>query len=282
VTQRECGNCARLVQDGAELCGTCTSALAVSLHGVPDLLENLFVTYSKQDRLSAGGGHRGKLSEAPLPVRLDVTRVIDALGNEVTTWGRVLVETHRCVVPELIRRSPHNGTRGVVFPAGSPTVDAYCYAAEWLAEHVGQLRRHPAALEAHRGLTATIAAAERAVDRPEVRLFIGACDLCQASLYAKPADRSTRCELCGTAYTDVAERWDRALRRLRGYPATAALIAGSIGELYGVIVNRKRINLWYHRRMIDRVDDDPDTGDPRFRIGEVLDRAAKSHPRKAG
>lgn len=282
MSQRECGNCAREVPDGAGICMHCTTALAQTLRRVPGLLDDLVVTWSKQDRLRAGGGHRTKQSEAPLPVRFDMPPVIAALGNELTTWARDLVDRNGWDVADPTPRSPHNSKRGVVFPQSTTAIDLACYAADWLADHIAQLRMHPAVMEVHRGITSAITVAENAIDRPEARLFIGACDYCDAALYAKPDDRNTRCEVCATSYTDVAERWDRALFRLRGYPATAALIAGSIGELYGVIVSRKLINSWHHRQMISKVDDDPDTSDPRFRIGEVLDRAAKSQPRKAG
>lgn len=63
-------------------------------------------------------------------------------------------------------------------------------------------------------------------------------------------------------------------------PATTAVIAGRVGYVSGVLVNRKLVNSWHHRGLIRKVDDDPDSGDPRFR--EALDRAAKSKPRKAG
>lgn len=288
VSAVECRNCSREVQDGADLCTTCADGLAQRLREVPDLLEQLHVSYAKQDRLGSSNGHRGKLSESPMPVRFDVRRVIDALGNEVTTWGRDLVETHGFEVPPLVRRSAHNGERGVVFPAGSPTVDAYCYAATWLAEHVGHLRRHPAAMEAHTQLTDAIEAAETAMERPEPQLFVGYCanprsfGECGASLYAPRGAARSRCERCGTTITDLADRWGRALLVLRGYPATAADLASWVSDLYRIPVDRKRVNDWHYRGTLRKVDDDPVTGDPRFRIGEVLDRAAKSKPRKAG
>lgn len=278
-----CGNCDRPVPDGARLCTTCTTALAEALRGVPELLDDLVVTYSKQDRLSAGGGHRGKLAEAPLPVRFDVSFQLAGLGNELTTWARDLVDRYvPSGVPDAPRRAPHNGRRGPVFPATTPQLDLICYAAQWLAGHVDLLRRHPAAMEAFNGITGAIAAAELACGAPPVRLFIDMCDACDAYLYAKPDDKATRCERCDTQYTDVAQRWDRALLRLRGYPATAEVLAGSIGQLYGVIVSKRLIHSWHCRRTITQVDTDPDTGEPRFRIGEVLDRAAASKPRKAG
>lgn len=275
-----CGNCDRPVQDGAAICLTCSTALAEALRGVPELLEHLHVTYSKQDRLGSSNGHRGKASEAPLPVRPDIVHVIDALCNEMTTWARVLVDHHGWDVPTPPRRRPHNGLRGVVIPASSPSVDLACYAASWLAEHVAQLRRHPAALEAHRGLTAAIKGAESAMEKSEPQLFVGYC-ACDASIYALRGAKRTRCERCDTTITDLAERWDRALLVLRGYPATAADLASWISDLYAIPVDRKRVNDWHYRGTLRKVDDCPNTGDPRFRIGEVLDRAAASKPRKA-
>lgn len=278
----ECGNCSRPVPDGAGICLYCSTALAGALRRVPGLLDDLVVTWSKQDRLTTGGGggHRGRPSEAPLPVRFDITAVVAAVGNEVTTWARDLVDRNGWDVADPPARVARNGKRGPVFIATTPRIDLACYAAVWLADHIEALRRHPAVMEAHTGLTGAVAAAENAIDRPEARLFIGSCDKCQAALYAKPEDRNTRCELCGKAYTDVAERWDRALLRLRGYPATAAVLAGSIGQLYGVIISKRLIHSWHCRKTITQVDVDPDTREPRFRIGQVLDRAARSTPRK--
>lgn len=88
--------------------------------------------------------------------------------------------------------------------------------------------------------------------------------------------------VAGPGTSTCPTRWDRALRWLRGYPVTAAAFAGYVGELYGFTIDRKRINLWHHRGDIRRVDNDPETGDPRFRVGQLLERAARYKPRKAG
>lgn len=289
MSARECGVCvARVVADGAAICVTCSDALAEALRRLPGLLEDLHTTYSKQDRLG-DGGHRGTLAEPPLPIRFGARRVMDALSAELTTWARVLVDHHRWDVPDPPRRRPHNDGRGVVIPVSSPGVDLACYAAMWLAEHLDYLRIHPAALEAHQGLTGAIEMAQAVMDRPEVQLFVGYCatprpsgGLCGASLYAPHNAQRTRCERCGTWVTDLAQRWERALVILRGCAATAADIEAWICDVYGVAIKRKRVNDWHHRGTLQKVDDDPGTGDPRFKIGEVLDRAARSKPRKAG
>lgn len=47
-------------------------------------------------------------------------------------------------------------------------------------------------------------------------------------------------------------------------------------------IDRKRINLWRYRGDIRLVDRDPKTGDSRFRVGQLLDSAARYKKRKAG
>jgi len=294
VIETPCGNCDRPSDE--RLCETCSTQLRRQLRGVPELVEQLYVSYTKQDRFSGAGSHRGKPAEAPLPVRLNFQWVIDRLGNELTTWARDLVEfgeLHHEPAPP--RRRPHNtskeagnlrqgefgrGAGTAVFPVTSPRLDVAVYAARWLGEHLALLRRHPAALEAYRALTGAIARATMAMDRPEAQPFIGYCERCRGALYADQRRSGTTCERCGVYYSDVAERWDMALLTLRGYPATAAQLAGAIGELYGVTINRKTIQTWHHRGDIRPVDDDPHTGYPRFRVGDVLDRAERSKRRQ--
>lgn len=242
-----CGNCDRPTTDGTQLCPMCSASLSEALYSCPGLLEDLHVTLTKQDRLTAAVGHRSKPAETPLPVRFDITRVIDALGDEVTTWARDLVETHRLVVPEPTRRSAHNTTkpdipdadarnlragevgRGiglVVFPISSPTLDAYCYAATWLAEHMGRLRRHPAAPEAYRRLTDALRRAREAVDHPDeqTRFPVGPCpendphgEHCTGQVWAHLPTRPTdpaelRCRVCATTWDTT--RWHRAGARI--------------------------------------------------------------------
>lgn len=272
--------------DGAGLCALCATTLADILRTVPDLLDELLVTMSRQDRLTAGGGHRGKFAETPLPVNLAVAAVVGRLSDELNIWAAELVETHGFDVANPPRRVAHMGPIGPVLQPTTPAVDLARHAALWLADHVRHLRAHPDVAEAHRRITATVDAAVHAIDRHESNLFIGPCPECGANLYAARDASATKCPQCRAHVADVADRWDMALHRLRGYPATAAELAGSIGELYGITVNRVTISQWYARGEIHLVDEVP-LGEhggrmaPRFRIGEVLDRA-KTMRRRAG
>lgn len=163
----------------------------------------------------------------------------------------------------------------------SPVPICVHHGAE-LCDHVDALRRKagaPGQLPMRVQGRRVPPSAQAAIDRPEPGLYVGDCELCGHSLHAPRDAAGIECQRCGAYVTDLADRWERAKLKLRGYPATAAVIAGWVGEVYDVLVNRKRINDWHYRGTLRKVDDDPDTGDPRFRIGEVLDRAKQGRRR---
>ncbi|MGH4009247.1 MAG: hypothetical protein ACRDTH_14010 [Pseudonocardiaceae bacterium] len=263
-----CGNCERPVADGAAICITCADSLAVALRRVPDLLENLLVTYAKQDKLSAGG-KRGKQAEPPLPARLDISRVIDAVCNEMTTWARVLVDHHGWDVPNPPRRRPRNGQRGVVFPVSSPKVDLACYAAEWLAEHVGHLRMHPAALEAHRSITAAIEAAELAIDRRPSQAYLGPCEKCDTDLGAATNAATVTCWRCGKTYDGPTLR-AQLLKNASDQLVTAAELSAALTALSGVSVPIGTIRSWRSRGQIAPHAWLHDRDRPLFRVGDAV------------
>lgn len=306
MSQRECGNCAREVPDGAGICMHCTTALAQTLRRVPGLLDDLVVTWSKQDRLRAGGGHRTKQSEAPLPVRFDITAVIAALGNELTTWARDLVDRHGWDVPDPPRRRPHNTAkpdipsvgaqnlrrgevgngRGLaVFPTSSPSTDLACYAAVWLADHIGQLRMHPAVMEAHRGITSAITVAENAIDRPVPWVYRGPCEKCEAELHAAPNATTVVCGGCGEAHDGAVLR-QRLLDKAADQLVTTVELSAALTGLSGMSVAIGTIRSWRSRGQLaphawlheDRVVlarpvDHRDK--PLFRVGEAAELLKK-------
>lgn len=178
-------------------------------------------------------------------------------------------------------------------------LDSLRFAATWLADRIKYLRRLLDLAQAYDELSHAIDQATAACSAPPPRLFVGRCEEqeCQADLYGWPDHRPICCRGCGREYRDMRDRWDSALYRLLGYPATAATIARFAGELYGVPINRGTINVWHHRsrklgergklQPVDWVSAGVDAAGklrppvPRFRIGDVLDlaRARRSQSR---
>lgn len=293
TTSVMCGVCSRATD--AALCGPCTAALARELRTVPELLTDLDLTLARADRIGVGG--RG--GETPVPWKEHVPDAVWVLGNVLTVWVRDTAEARglALVLPPRPARPPRAIPPGArADPEGRPAMttdlpnralDTVRVAAQWLLEHVDELRQLAGSDDAAQGwdeITDAIAHARRAVDRPAVRIFVGPCDDCGDDLYGVPHHVRATCAGCGRLYEDMASRWESALRKLRGYPATAATIAQMAGELYGVMIDRKLVNQWHSRGEIEPVDhvetpESPGRTSPRFRFGDVLDRAARSEAR---
>lgn len=288
-----CDACGR--ETDAALCGACTAALARDLRTVPELLVDLDLTLARADKI----GSAGRGGETPVPWKEHVPDAVWVLGNVLTVWVREVADSRgltlvlparpprpaRAIPPGA--RADRDGRPAMSTELPGRALETVRLCAQWLLEHVDELRQLAGldAVQAHDEVTDAIANARRAVDRPAVRIFVGPCDQCGADLYGLPHRGHATCSGCEATYEDMAERWEIALLKLRGYPATAAVIAQMAGELYGVMIDRKLINQWHSRKEIEPVDwgigqATPAPGcEPRFHFGDVLDRAARSTPR---
>lgn len=211
VSHAECGNCARPVKDGARICATCTNGLRRELRCVPDLVEDLLTAMSRQDKLTAGGGPRGKGAEQPLPVRLDITPALRALSKELRGWAADLVERHGLDVPDPSDR----GEQGLL-----------CYAATWLADHMDLFRVHPGAITAYNRINTAITRARTKVDSQtdRTRFVVGPCPEtdhhghpCPGEVWAHvPTDQrwpaELRCRTCNTSWDTT--RWQPTATRI--------------------------------------------------------------------
>lgn len=227
---RDCGvpGCRRTVGDAAPICTHHAGELAEALRSVPDLLDDLLVTISRQDRLSTGGT-AGPPDEQPAP-RLDVSRTLDALVGEITTWARDLAGTHGLTIPVPDR------------PAQDTRIQAAALAADWLADHAHLIRTHPAALEAYRALTRTIAHARSRTDRPPPLAGFGPCP-CGSELRADPDAATIVCG-CGLTH-DTAELGSELLTRADHLLLTATELATALTSWSGESVAVGTVHRWH-------------------------------------
>jgi len=177
--QADCGHPSG---DNLPLCTSCTAALVKELRAVPGVVADLAVASARLDRMSSGH-NGGRSSEAPLPMRTDITRRLDALGNTLTTWARVVAEhEHIAIVVSVLQRlvlderdetyertQPDRISYGKTIPGETVTVLRHPaelsllpvtsaeVCALWLSRQPQALRSLPAALEAHDDITDTIA-----------------------------------------------------------------------------------------------------------------------------
>lgn len=245
--------CGQPVSDGF-VCTSCLNQLLADLKAVPDLVVELEVTLTRQDRFAGSVGVQARSAEKPLPFHGRASKAASALARELGVWCHDLA-----------------GCLGVVVDVEyTPAA-----LAGWLVEHVDAVRTHPAAGELVAGVGRVVAAAVRVVDRPVERWYAGPC-ACGEDLYARSSKGSVQCPACGAVY-DIEQRREELLTALEDQLATASEVCRVLG-LLGWRVTPSRIRGWVHRnRLVARP---PHPGDsrqhPRYRIGDVHALAKQS------
>lgn len=240
---------------GAYVCGTCLGVLGDALDSVPHVLTELDTARTRLARIGTGPARRAT-TERPLGYRPAAADAGDRLTLTLTGWTRHYSAT-------------------LAAPDAPATDPAGC--AAWLAAHLDEIRAWPCSAEAVHETRVVVRVAWRAVDRPAARVYGGPCEVCGAEVAGTPGAATMACRGCGAAH-DAAARRAYVLDALREHLATAAEIAGGLGEVYGLVLNRKRINQWAHRGRLAAHATTPDArADPLFRVGDVLDIATRRH-----
>lgn len=242
--------------DGSNLCHGCLDELKSELRSVAWLVEQLGITLTRQARVGQRNGPRG--AETPLPFHLRASVDLETLRDGLGMWARAVAESR--------------GIPGVI----------ECFDAEavslWLLRHSNDIAQHPDVAELHGDILAMTHAAQRTIDLPPQRHFVGPCDECGADLYCGPQARDVACATpeCDAVYP-VAERriWllEQAVDQLR----TAAELSRELPWIGGVTISRKMINQWAVRGHVTKYLPHPrdPRGYPRFRVGEIIDRARR-------
>lgn len=154
--------------------------------------------------------------------------------------------------------------------------------AQWLHDHLDQVRQHPSGPEAIEELRAAIRQARATIDRPADRWYAGRCGdgpvngdgFCGTDLYAKPDAAVVTCPDCGAQY-DVAERRAWLREAVEDVLATAVEIAGWL-RTFGHHITDSAIRSYAHR---GRLATHQVNGRPLYRVGDVMDiLAERSNP----
>lgn len=264
----DCAACSRPAPD-ATICPGCADQAAVHLRLVPWLVEQLTITLTRQSRMGERNGPRGAETAVPFDHRASVD--LETLAAGLARWAGAIA-AHRGITVDVPVRQVTLCDGAAASVAIPPTaVDL----SRWLLRWNGAAAQHPDAGEYVDDLTAMVRAAERTVDRaPDLR-YVGPCDDCGQDLYVGAYAPTVTCGTpgCDAVYpTEERRAWlrEQAEDQLR----TAAQLSRELPWIAGVTINRKLINLWSSRGRITAYLPHPDNPTaPRFRVGEVIDRA---------
>jgi hypothetical protein len=205
-----------------------------------------------------------------LPLTAAVTRspmhegasvALGALRAQVHGWARILAEESSVAIN------------------GDPVV--------WLAGHVDSVRLREWGPDCHREVMDSVARAEQIIDQPPELVFAGVCPggdrSCGVELWALPGAGVVQCRSCGVPW-DVAEVRTWLLRTAEDRELTATEI-GRAMSVEGRQVTAAMVRGWAasDRRAVDRGGSGGfaatavnDRGQPLYRLGDALDRWARS------
>lgn len=258
-----CQRCARPTGDSARLCMACHDTLMIDLRQVGELLADLLITRTKQDAI---GNRQARVSgsrERPLGFRPGALVAADDLTAVLRFWARAIAD-------EWASRLPRDW---------AAISDDPEQCAKFLARYPTAIRHSECAADIVDQIAYAVSKARRATDRPAEKIYAGRCE-CGIDLYAREKAAEIVCRECRRHYR-TRDRRQAMLDALREHIATAADIAAGAGELYGRPLNRKTINKWHSRDRLIARRHSP-TGDPMFRIGDVLDLAVASSTPETG
>ncbi|TDE03452.1 hypothetical protein [Jiangella asiatica] len=244
--------CGRPTRDQRLLCDhhvwELEQALSDETHGLPELIDQLTTTLTRQAKMTEPNGARG--AEQPVPFDGRASVALNELRVVLVGWTQVLMETHQLDAPD----------------------DTLAAMGRFLLGRMDMIASHEAAVEIHDQITRACSSAWHVVDRAAPRLFVGVCDWvsqedrsseavfghvaipCGSWLYAKVGAKEVSCPKCGRAY-DVRVSRDRLWEALSDVLMTIAeIVSWGVQLEYIDSRNTKRVrNLldqWVKRKRI--------------------------------
>lgn len=280
---RQCAACSRATD--MFLCWSCCKDLKKRLDAAAWLALELDVTLTRQDRIGEPGDRIGGTPESPLPFHLAASEAVWVLRNTLTTWAREICETRG--IEYLPLGYLPSSFVGPLRPGEKCVPQNFTEStngvARWLSHNAVAVALSEGAGEAFDEISEAVKSAQRVIDRPPGRIYIGPCGgafngvPCDADIYVTMGQPETRCPICGSTYS-VDERREQLREQVRGLLGTAAELARLLPWVLDSPITRKRIAYYANRGFISRRDLG---GETVFQIGEVIDAHIQCEARRA-
>lgn len=249
ATQQSC-TCGQPTPESAYMCIDCHGQLWDALNEVPELVDELELTLTKQRRFATQTDAPRSTSDDALPFNIAASRALDRL---------------RVLLVQLVRRSIESHVHSLDWRDRSPG-ESIVTMSTWLTYRVDGITQQPWAAEAMQ-LVDIVRHSAYVIDRPAERTFAGPCDQCGHDLYAVDGKTTVTCRDCELTY-DLDERRAWLLSLVDDRLATAVEISRALTSL-SLPVTAERIRQWKHRERIDvRAHDSH--GSPLYRVGDVV------------
>jgi hypothetical protein len=202
VSRRYCATCFKpLDQDQHLYCTGCRADFRHNVEKIPELLRELNVTLSKQDRIgTTSEGSRPKGHEKPLIYKHHASEARDKLvAGGVVKWARLI----RIAFPlELSVNMPNDPVQRLV-------------------AYVDRAAHHPWFGDMAAEISRLVAMAESTIDLAQQRLEAGKCDECGTRISGSIDSPTVTCPGCGVVY-QIEERQQELFAAAQAHKVTAA------------------------------------------------------------
>lgn len=256
----QCATCDQPAPAGVRICLRCERRLMGWLRDVPELLEELDVTITRQDKLTSNRVG-GRSSEKPL------------MFNEHASDTRILLESTLRIWANALGWNPY-------IDVGPTNV--------YIRNRMHVIRMREDVGDLYADVQRGIRKARQAIDRPAEKVFAGPCNteiiafggvaFCAADLYAKPGKATVVCRDCGAEH-EVASRREWMLREIRNHSADASLMSGILTQL-GFPISAYTIRRYARDELLEETGVDA-RGVPTYNIGLVLDTFTQKNSQKS-
>jgi len=225
-------------QGAALLCAQETDQLEKQLHAIPDLLDELATTVSKQAKIGQAGGKPGP-AHLRNPINYGALDVATHLSTVLNAWAHAV--WHDKPIPDTARLAPLT-------------------AARVLLANIDHARRHPDVDKLVTEVGEAVGKARQAIDRPATRVYVGLCRAqstdqygqtvqCSAELYARENATQVHCRVCN-ADTDVVDQRKWLLEQAEEMIVTAKQASVLVGDVGQLTVRESDIRNWVARGKI--------------------------------
>lgn len=272
--------CGNPVADSAYLCIRCSKKLWKALTEVPDVLNDLETTRTRQSRIgSSNVGVTSRSASKPLPWDQKAREAYFVLRSVLVFRARIVL---RAAGPRLHGPACQDCVHlsCAARRNGDGPADNLHAVARWLRDsHLEWFRHHQDAPDFLDELSDALRNARRVIDRAPDTWYAGTCGhsepaveggsvVCSQELYGKDGEHEVRCPTCTTVYV-AAERRAWLLTKAEDQLATTSVLSGAVSRL-GHPVTPLMIDGYVRRgRLMPHGVNQH--GHRLFRVGDLLD-----------
>lgn len=266
--------CGEPLPDMAVICYGCTAKLISALRSIPELMDDLAVTFMKRSRTAQPGGPTGipDIDPVRMPYNLAASHAKADLLGILISWAALVSEQRRVRVEAYDNHGVHvtDGPTPFNCPMTATAISG------WLLQYTGWIRHHEAAADCVMEVREAVATCRRIIDAPRTQRFIGLCE-CGGNLWVPEGEDVVECPACGAAFT-VWSKQRANLDSIKDMIAYREQLAMAM-TANGCALSAGLIHKWESRGRLEVARRDA-RGRKMYRLGDVQDLWNKHNDRK--